>query len=133
MRNSSLAIGIDVIKSALKQQPGFQVEKIEFVPPDRMLLNLAISQSVLRRNAILYPNAVIQLAVVAGRLRLEIVNINLFGVTVPPLLIRQQLQQFVRVPEDEANSVIQKVVERTGLRLGAISLTADTLVLTFEG
>ncbi len=130
--NPTITVGISVIESALKQLPEFGVQQLGTVPPNRMRVSVRVALSVLGRDLVLYPDALIELTVVDGRIQLAVVGVNLFGVNIPPALIQQQLGELVQGPEREANGAVQEVTTKTGLKLRALSLTENSLVLTFD-
>ncbi len=129
--NPTITVGISIIESALKQLPEFGVQRLGIVPPNRMSVSVRVALSVLGRDLVLYPDALVELTVVDGHIQLAVVGVNLFGVNIPPALIQQQLGELVQGPEREANGAVQEVTNKTGLKLNALSLTENSLVLTF--
>ncbi len=131
MSNSNVTIGVALIEGALKQLTEAEVQQMELVPPDRIHIRARLTPSILGQKVMFYPDAVIQLAVDGSRIRLELVEANIFQVAVPPTLIETEWRKLVQAPEQEVNRQVQEISDKTGLTLRTASLTEDSLVLTF--
>ncbi len=98
-----------------------------------MRVEAALSLVVFGRPFVLLPNALLELLVVERQLKFTLVGVDLYGISLPRVLVEQQLQELARGPEEEANAAIAEVERHTGMQLSGVSLTAEAMVLDFQG
>ncbi|MCL4507582.1 MAG: hypothetical protein M1140_16415 [Chloroflexi bacterium] len=133
------AIRISVNQSYLNQEFGAALAdqpqlrnmhpQLAMRAPNAVVVSVDLQASVAGVTLTAHPAVTIQLYVAGGRIRTRVADVNVGAVDVPLQPFQAQIDQAIRMMEDQANRLVNSGLAGTGLKVVGVSTTSDSLVI----